>query len=78
MGHPKYDLPLVWGERGILPQRVPFLFHFGEPIAPPAGARSDDDVVVRELHGRVWTRAAEMLKVAVARWTALRDREQAP
>ncbi len=76
MGHSKYDLPLVWGERGILPRPVPFSFHFGEPIAPPAGARADDEVVVRELHGRAWTIATAMLKAAVARWTENQDREE--
>ena len=75
MGHPKYDLPVVWGERGIMPRPVPFSFHFGEPIAAPAGARADDDEVVRELHGRVWARAAGMLEAAVARWAATRHRE---
>ena len=78
MGHPKYDLPVVWGKRGILPRPVPFSFHFGEPIAPPAGARADDDDDVRELHGRAWTRAAELLKEAVARWTATRGHEEDP
>jgi len=76
MGDSKYDLPVVWGERGILPRPVPFSFHFGEPIAPPAGARADDEVVVRELHGRVRARATAMLKMAVAQWTAARDREE--
>ena len=70
MGHGKYDLPLIWGERGPLPSPVPFWFRFGEPIVPPAGAPSTDDDVVRDLHRQVWTRTQLLVDDLMREWTA--------
>jgi 1-acyl-sn-glycerol-3-phosphate acyltransferase len=73
MGHGKYDLPVVWGERGPLPNPVPFWFRFGEPIVAPEGATADDDVVVRDIHHQVWSRTQTMLDGLVAEWTDLKS-----
>ena len=70
MGHGKYDLPLIWGERGPLPSPVPFWFRFGEPIVPPAGVPSTDDDVVRDLHRQVWTRTQLLVDDLMREWTA--------
>jgi 1-acyl-sn-glycerol-3-phosphate acyltransferase len=69
MGHGKYDLPVVWGPRGPLPNPVPFWFRLGEPIEAPAKASHDDEGAVRELHQEVWTRTQAMVDDLVAQWT---------
>ncbi|MDB4945827.1 MAG: uncharacterized protein JWP97_5361 [Labilithrix sp.] len=69
MGHGKYDLPVVWGPRGPLPNPVPFWFRFGEPIVMPEGASENDDAIVRDLHHQVWHRTQSMLDGLVSEWT---------
>jgi len=69
MGHAKYDLPLVWGRRGPLPNPVPFWFRFGKPLSAPAGTRATDDDAVRTLHREVWTRTQTMVDDLVGEWT---------
>lgn len=68
MGDDKYDLPLVWSERGPLPKPVPFWFRFGEPIVPPreASAKSVQDVL--DIHGKVWARTQRMVDELVYEW----------
>lgn len=68
MGDDKYDIPLVWGRRGPLPNAVPLWFRFGEPVVPPAHAKATDDDVVRALHLEVWTRTQAMVDGLVAEW----------
>ena len=68
MGHGKYDLPVVWGRRGPLPNPVPFWFRLGEPIHAPEGASDRDEDVVRELHRQVWSRTQSMVDGLVAEW----------
>ena len=70
MGHGKYDLPVVWGRRGPLPDSVPFWFRFGEPITPPDGARTTDENVVRDLHQKVWSRTQSLVDGLVTEWRA--------
>lgn len=68
MGHGKYDLPLVWGRRGPLPNPVPFWFRFGEPLFAPPGARATDDEVIRDIHRRVWTQTQQLVDDLVLEW----------
>lgn len=69
MGHGKYDLPLVWGRRGPLPNPVPFWFRFGAPVVVPEGADEGDEAVVRELHEKVWARTQSLVDGLVDEWT---------
>ncbi len=69
MGHAKYDLPLVWGRRGLLPEAVPFSFRFGKPVVPPTGANADDDGAVRAFHHDVWTRTQALLSDLTRDWS---------
>lgn len=69
MGHGKYDLPLVWGDRGPIPNPVPFWFRFGEPIVLPEGANANDDRVVRDVHEQVWSRTQALVDGLVSEWT---------
>lgn len=69
MGHRKYDLPLVWGKRGPLPNPVPFWFRFGEPVFLPQGASPTDRDIVASLQERVWSRTQTMLDDLVVEWT---------
>ncbi len=78
MGHGKYDLPLVWGKHGPLPNPVPFWFRFGEPVVPPPGAKSTDEDVVRELHALVWSRTQDLVDELVREWTEKRTDPRAP
>lgn len=75
MGHGKYDLPLVWGSLGPLPNPVPFWFRFGAPIVAPPEAKATDDDVVRDIHERVWKGTQSMLDGLVTEWT---DHHPAP
>ena len=68
MGHGKYDLPVVWGRRGPLPNPVPFWFRLGEPIHAPEGADDRDETAVRDLHQQVWSRTQSMVDELVAEW----------
>lgn len=70
MGHAKYDLPLLWGARGPLPNPVPFWFHFGEPFVPPEGADARDERLVRDVHEQVWTRTQALIEGLVAEWSS--------
>jgi len=69
MGHGKYDLPLVWGDRGPIPNAVPFWFRFGEPIVLPEGAHANDEGVVREVHERVWSSTQALVDGLVGEWS---------
>ena len=68
MGHPKYDLPVLWGI-GPLPRPVPFWFRLGAPVAPGFGPEAaDDEESVRTLHERVRIATQSLLDGLVEEW----------
>lgn len=68
MGHPKYDLPVLWG-LGPLPRPVPFWFRLGTPIVPGLGPdAADDEDSVRALHARVEAATQSLLDGLVEEW----------
>jgi 1-acyl-sn-glycerol-3-phosphate acyltransferase len=70
MGSPKYNLPLVWGSRGPLPEPVPFWFRFGKAIeTAPRSAAPHDRARVLELHTQVWENAQSLLDGLMEEWT---------
>jgi 1-acyl-sn-glycerol-3-phosphate acyltransferase len=70
MGNRKYDLPLVWGTRGPLPEPVPFWFRFGPVIetAPPS-SEPHERARVLQLHAHVWSSAQSLLNGLMEEWT---------
>lgn len=69
MGHCKYDLPIVWGRLGLVPNPVPFWFKFGEPILPPRNVKSTDKDAVLATHAEVWTRTQSMVDELQTEWS---------
>ncbi len=67
MGHPKYDLPVLWG-RGPVPRPVPFWFRFGAPLR--VDALWGDRDVIAAFHARIWAATQKLLDGLVAEWMA--------
>lgn len=69
LGDDKYDLPLFWGQPGLLPAPVPFWFRIGAPIVPSLDRDAlSDEAAVRGVHRHVWTHAQTMLDDLVEEW----------
>lgn len=61
MGHPKYEIPLVFGW-GLLPRPVKFDYYFSEPVELEGGPDdAEDDDVVNRNHELVWERGQQLL-----------------
>lgn len=67
MGHDKYDLPVLSGSLGPIPEAVPFWFRIGPPIST-RHAMGDEDRCVDALHATAWRTTQRLIDELVGEY----------